>query len=77
MITKNGKYKCDSCGSFIGSGDKKAVKFTPYGSTTDFEPPNEEHECGKCVSKWSDWHKSYHETQTWITPSLIFNDKNE
>jgi len=72
MITKNGRLKCDICGCFIGENDKVAVTYVPFGNILDEDPPEAEHDCGKCVSKYSEWQKNYAEHQTWIRAHQIF-----
>lgn len=72
MITKNGHLRCDSCGRFISKSDGGAVRFTRYGSSTDYEPLEEEHECGGCVSRWTNWQRNYCETKTWLAPQRLF-----
>ena len=51
MITENGQLKCDDCGKFISHNDAKAITYTPYGSTSDSEPPDPLEICGRCVHK--------------------------
>ena len=49
MVTKQGKFKCDTCGRFFlsGTGDQG----TMYGDHTMDEPPPPDDFCGMCAKK--------------------------
>lgn len=72
MITKTGGLKCDECGKFIAGNDFEAMVMTPYGNTTDYDPPEDEHECGTCFSKKTEKQKEVLERDCWRAPGRIF-----
>ena len=53
MRTKNGKIRCDYTGKFIAQDDFGAMTYTPFGRSTDTEPPESIEICGDCVAQMS------------------------
>lgn len=51
--------KCESCGKFISLADDNVSSYTPFGSVTDYEPPEPRYLCHNCLGKLNQEGKSY------------------
>lgn len=69
MITKNFKLKCDICGRLM-SFRKSYYTWTPYGSSNDIDPPEEEHAHKNCYEKYD---IPLIERTSWIKPYFVNN----
>jgi|LSQX01.1.fsa_nt_gb hypothetical protein len=60
--------KCENCGKFVNLADDNIFSYTPFGSVTDYEPPEPRYLCCNCLEKMKPESKSYLESaqRVWI-----------
>jgi len=69
-------FRCYMCGKFISYADLEiAIRWTPFGSSLDEEPPDEEYAHKGCWDKASARTKDTIKTLAWIPVSG--EDKNK
>ena len=72
MITKNNKLKCDICSKFMSFNT--GYIWTPYGNSTDMEPPDPEYAHIKCYENLSERQKNLIIKTSWIKPVIMNHD---
>lgn len=62
--------KCENCGKFVNLADDNIFSYTPFGSMTDYEPPEPRYLCCNCLEKMKPESKSYLESAHGTTPNF-------